>query len=508
MDVKSKRIAKNTLLLYARMIATMFIGIYTSRVILEALGVEDYGIYNVVGGFVGMFGLISGSLSSSIGRFITFELGKGNIERVNLVFSSAIIIQVIMISITVLALEVLGVWFLNNKLTIPVDRLPIANFVFQFSLLVLVIDAISIPYNATIIAHEKMSAFAYISIYQSVAALLVAIAVKNASFDHLLLYSVLTFLISVSVRLMYGTYCKRHFEECRFRLVFDKPLLKEMFAFSSWNFIGLLSGVLRDSGGNILINVFFNPAVNAARAVAMQVNSSIGRFVDGFLMAVNPQITKSYAMKDFDYLHKLICQSIRLSQYLFLLISLPIVFNIDYILDIWLKEVPEQTNIFVILIVLFTLSEIFSRPLISAMLATGKIRNYQIIVGGVQLLNLPLSYIVLILGGPAYSILIVAIILSQVCLFLRLYMLRGMIKLSIYKYISNVYFNVGKVVLLSMIMPIILGYLIDNNFLLFIVKCILTLLSSGLIILFIGCTKSDRLIVKCKIRNTIRKFSR
>ena len=189
MDVKSKRIAKNTLLLYARMIATMFIGIYTSTVILEALGVEDYGIYNVVGGFVGMFGLISGSLSSSISRYITFELGKGNIKRVNQVFSSAIIIQVIMISITVLALEVLGVWFLNNKLTIPVERLPIANWVFQFSLLVLVIDAISIPYNATIIAHEKMSAFAYISIYQSVAALLVAIAVKNASFDHLLFYS-------------------------------------------------------------------------------------------------------------------------------------------------------------------------------------------------------------------------------------------------------------------------------------------------------------------------------
>lgn len=368
----NKRIAKNTLLLYFRMLFLMAVSLYTSRVVLNALGVEDFGIYNVVGGVVAMFSVLSGSLSAAISRFITYELGKGNQENLNKIFSSAVTIQLILSGIIILLAETIGMWFLNAKMNIPEVRMEAANWVFQFSILTFAINLISIPYNASIIAHEKMSAFAYISILEAVGKLTIAYLITIAPIDKLIFYAILMCVVALVVRFTYGNYCKRHFSECTYHFVWDKQLLKQMFGFAGWNFIGASSAVLRDQGGNVVINLFCGPAVNAARGIASQVNNAVNQFVVNFMTALNPQITKSYAAGNKEYMMTLIFQGARLSFYMLLLLSLPILVNTHYILVLWLKIVPEHAVFFVQLILIFALSESISQPLITAMLATGK----------------------------------------------------------------------------------------------------------------------------------------
>lgn len=304
----NKRIAKNTMLLYFRMLFMMVISLYTSRIVLNALGVNDYGIYNVVGGVVAMFAILSGSLSASISRFITFEIGKGNVDRLKEVFCTAINVQIILIVCIIFLMETIGLWFLNYKMVIPEDRLFAANWVFQFSIATFAINLWSIPYNATIIAHEKMSAFAYISIFDAIAKLSAAFLIMYSPLDKLILYAFLIMITGLFQRVLYSVYCKRNFEECCYKLSFNRNITKEMFGFAGWNFIGASSAVLRDQGGNLLINLFFGPSVNAARGVAMSVNSAVLNFVSNFMTALNPQITKNYASGNYSYMFKLAFQ--------------------------------------------------------------------------------------------------------------------------------------------------------------------------------------------------------
>ena len=328
----NKRIAKNTLLLYFRMLFLMAVSLYTSRVVLNALGVEDFGIYNVVGGVVAMFSVLSGSLSTAISRFITYELGKGNKENLNKIFSSAVTIQFGLAGIIILLAETIGIWFLNIKMNIPEVRMEAANWVFQFSILTFAINLISVPYNASIIAHEKMSAFAYISILEAVGKLTIAYLITISPIDKLIFYAILMCAVALVVRLTYGNYCKRHFSECTYHFSWDKLLLKQMFGFAGWNFIGASSAILRDQGGNVVINLFCGPTVNAARGIAFQVNNAVNQFVTNFMTALNPQITKSYASGDKEYMMTLIFQGARLSFYMLFLLSLPILVNTHYIL--------------------------------------------------------------------------------------------------------------------------------------------------------------------------------
>lgn len=506
MEEKSKRIAKNTLLLYLRMLVTMAVGLFTSRVILKTLGVSDFGIYNVVGGFVGMFSMISGSLSSAIGRFITFELGKGNIEKLKIIFSTSVNIQIIFITIGIIIAEVFGLWFLNEKMVIPTERLYAANWVFHFSIICLAIDMLSIPYNACIIAHEKMSAFAYISIYEVLTKLLIAWLIVISPIDKLIFYSLLMCLVSLSMRIIYGYYCNKNFYECKYQFILNKQLLKDMFFFSGWNFIGLSSAILREQGGNLVINIFCGPTVNAARSIALQVNGAVSRFYSNFMMAVGPQITKSYAAKDYEYMAKLAHQGARLSFFLLFFLSLPIIINVHYILQLWLNIVPEHTPNFVILVMIFTMCESLSHPLITIMLATGKIRNYQIIVGGLQMLNLPISYILLKNGCIPETVLIVAIVLSLTCLMARLIMLKTMIRFSPSDYCSKVLVPVGKVFFVASIIPILVSLELENNFSSFIINCIIACICSATTIYFIGCNKTERKILKEKVQILINKI--
>ena len=503
----NKRIAKNTLLLYFRMLFLMVVSLYTSRVILNALGVEDFGIYNVVGGVVAMFSVISGSLSAAISRFITYELGKEDKSKLNKIFSASVTIQLLLSLIIVVLIESVGVWFLNAKMTIPVDRLTAANWVLQFSIITFVINLISVPYNAAIIAHEKMSAFAYISILEAVGKLAIAFLIMWSPIDKLIYYAILMCTVAVIVRLTYGHYCKKHFVECTYHFHWDKDILKHMFGFAGWNFIGASSVVLRDQGGNIILNIFFEPTVNAARGIANQVNTAITGFVQNFMTALNPQITKSYASGDKEYMMTLMFQGARLSFYMLLLLSLPVLIHTHYILVIWLKLVPAHAVLFVRLILIFALCESISNPLITAMLATGKIRNYQIVVGGLQLLNLPLSYLCLKLGSMPECILIVAIIISLACLFARLYMLRGMIGLSSISYMKNVFLNVLTVALLSAILPCMLFYYMNETALSFMTISLVAILCTLIVEFYIGCNQKERTFVLNKIKAIKHKIS-
>ena len=504
----NKRIAKNTLLLYFRMLFMMVVSLYTSRVVLNALGVEDYGIYNVVGGIVLMFNVISGSLSAAITRFITYELGKGNQEKLKRIFSSAVTIQLGLAVIIILLAEIIGVWFLNAKMNIPIPRILAANWVFQFSVFTFAINLISIPYNATIIAHERMSAFAYISIIEAIGKLVIAYLIMVSPIDKLIFYAILMCCVALIVRFCYGIYCTRHFSECHYHFIWDKQLLKNMFSFASWNFIGASSAILRDQGGNIVINIFCGPAVNAARGIAFQVNNAIQGFATNFMTALNPQITKSYASGEHKYMLTLIFQGARLSFYMLLLLSMPIILNTHYILSIWLGIVPDHTVLFIQLVLIFALSESLSQPLITAMLATGRIRNYQIIVGGLQMMNLPLSYFLLKFGFIPETIIGVAIFISQCCLAARLILLRKMIGLPPKEYLKKVYLNVLLVTSIAFIMPFFAARQLEESFLSFIILCILTVICTGATIYYIGCNKAERLFLLNKVHNIRNKILR
>ena len=502
----NKRIAKNTLLLYFRMLFLMAVSLYTSRVVLNALGVEDYGIYNVVGGIVAMFTMISGTLSAAISRFLTVEIGRNDKERLKIVFSSSVTIQLGLAVLIVLLVEPIGIWFLNNKMVIPVERLEVAGYVLQFSIFTFVINLISIPYNATIIAHERMSAFAYISIVEALGKLSIAYLIVISPIDKLLFYAILMFSVAIIIRVVYRTYCKHHFDECTYHFIFDKTLLMKMFSFAGWNFIGSTSGVLRDQGGNLLINLFAGPAVNAARGIAMQVNHAIISFINNFLMALNPQIIKSYATGDYSYMMTLIMQGARLGFYMLLMLSLPVLVSTHYILSLWLGIVPEHSVLFVQLILILSLSDSISFPLITAMLATGDIKNYQIVVGSLQLLNIPLSYLFLSMGHIPETVTIVAIFLSQCCLVARLVMLKRLIHLPIKKYFQNVYLNVLKVTIFALIIPFLLKSKLDEGFISFLILSLLSVLSVIFSIYIIGCNKEERFLLLTKAKSIKSKI--
>ena len=489
------------------MLFSMGISLYTSRVVLNELGIDDYGIYNVVGGIVAMFHVISGALSSAISRFITFELGRDNTDKLKKVFSSAITIQIFIAIIIIILAESIGLWFLNNKMVIPIDRLNAAHWVYQFSIVTFAINLISVPYNAAIIAHEKMSAFAYIGIIEVISKLVISLAIAISPIDKLIFYGQMLMIIAVFIRVIYTYYCKKHFEECsEYKFIFDKVLFKEMFGFAGWNFIGSSSAVLRDQGGNILINMFNGPEVNAARGLAMQVSAAIQGFVTNFMTALNPQITKSYASGQYDYMMTLIFQGARLSYYILLLLSLPVIFNAQYLLSLWLETVPDHTVAFVQLILIFAMSESLAAPLVTAMLATGDIRNYQLVVGGLQLLNMPISYVLLRFGYAPEVIFIVAIFISVCCEMARLYMLRKMIKLPVRFFISKVYFNVIGVTLVASIIPFLFVVNSEVSFMNFLVCCLICVTSTMISIYFIGCDRNDRELVMKFLNNIIQKI--
>lgn len=490
----TKRIAKNTMMLYCRMLFSMLISLYTSRVVLNTLGVEDYGIYNVVGGFVAMFSLISGSLSSSVGRFLTFELGRGDMDRLKRTYSTSLLIHIVLAVIIFVSMETIGVWFLNNKLTIPTERIYAANWVFQASIFSFMFGLLAVPYNALIVAHERMSAFAYIGILEITLKLAIVLFVAHCPFlfDKLITYSLLLTGLGILMRFVYVSYCRRNFSESEFHLKIDKSYLKEMASFAGWNFIGCSALLLKNQGTDVLLNLYFGPVVNAARGIASVVNGAISSFSGNFMTALNPQITKSYAANDREYSQLLVERGARFSFFIMFIFALPIFLEADFVLTIWLKQYPEHTVNFVRLILVLSFCDIVSNTLITLQSATGKIRNYQLAVGITLLMNFPLSYICLYWDCPPESVLVVAVFVSIACMVLRLYFVQQSTQLSIRRFLLKVCVRILFVVVCSSILPIIFRSNMEYGCLRFLVVGAISVLSSGVMILLLGCTKGER----------------
>ncbi len=503
-SANNKRIAKNTLMLYIRMLFTMGVSLFTSRVVLQTLGVEDYGVYSVVGGIIIMFSFINGGMISATQRFLTFEIGKGNLPQLKRVFSTSLQIHAIIALIIVLLGETVGLWFLYEKLVIPASRMTAAFWVYQCSIVACVVNIMSVPYNADIIAHEKMSAFAYISILEVILKLAIVYALYITPWDKLITYAILILSVQLIIRFVYARYCSKHFEESHYHHQIDKPLFKEMFTFAGWSFWGNLAGVLYTQGLNMMLNIFFGPIVNAARGIAVQVQSTVHQFVSNFQVALNPQITKNYAIGHLSQMHSLMFRSARFSFFLLFFLTLPVLLETDYLLAIWLKTVPTDAVVFTRWMVVISLLHTMSNPCIIANQATGKVKVYQAVVGGILMLILPISYIVLRLGAPAYSVFIVHFCVESVAQVARMYMLRKLINLPMRAYLRHIYLPVLLVVAISVLLPMYVHCQLVEGLNRFLIVGTVCVLSVGLTVFFVGLTKDERKFFYHKVLQLLR----
>lgn len=484
-ESNNKRIFKNTMFLYARMFLLMAIGIYTSRVVLNLLGFVDFGLYNVVGGFVAMFAIFTRSLSNAIGRYLTISLGENNIDRTRVVFCTSLIILFIFSAIVLILFEVVGLWFINYKMVVPADRINAVNWVYQFSIVSFIVSLISVPYNSLIVAHERMNAFAYISLIEGTLKLGSAMIISLFSADKLIAWGLIQVLCSLLVRYIYGAYCTRHFSECKFTRVFDKNLLKDMGVFAGWNFIGEFAGILRNEGINVLLNLYYGPIVNSSNAIAMQVNGVVGQFSGNFLTAANPQIYKYYGAHDLHKCYKLVQETSYLSFLLMLVLVAPILCETDFILKIWLDKVPQFSSDFVRLILVLALIEVISYPVISMQRATGIMKNYQIVTGTIHLLNFPLSWLFLYLGMPVVIVYDIAIIIAIINTFARLYMLKKIVPISIKKFFKHV---IVRIIVLSLLVLLIIHFLSFGH----IINMLASTISCIVLIFVVGINSTER----------------
>lgn len=500
----NKRIAKNTLVLYVRMLFTMGISLFTSRVILQTLGVEDYGISSVVGGVISMFTFINAAMVSSTQRYLNFELVRGDANQLRSVFSTSLQIHALIALAIIVLSETVGLWFLNEKLVIPEARMTAATWVYQCSILSCAVSIMSTPYNAVIVAHEKMSAFAYISILDVSLKLLVVYLLVVLPFDKLIILAILNLLVQLFIRYIYTLYCHRHFPESYFQFWFNKTLFKEMFGFAGWSFWGNLAAILYTQGLNMMLNIFFGPIVNAARGIAVQVQSAVQQFVGGFQTALNPQITKNYASNNLPQMHSLMFRSARFSFLLLFFLSLPVLMETNFILTLWLKTVPDDAVIFTQIMICISLIYTTANPCIIANQATGKVKIYQMVVGGILLLILPISYVVLKLGAPAYSVFIVHFCIESLAQFSRMYMLRKLIHLPLWQYMKNIYIPIVSTVVIAIILPLVVRMQVAEGWLRFLAVGFTCVLSVGASSYFIGFTKQERVFFLDKSLRLLR----
>lgn len=502
----NKRIAKNTLLLYARMLFLMIISLYTSRVVLNTLGVEDYGINNVVSGFIGMLSFLSGSLGAASSRFITYDLGIGDMSTMKRTFGNIVTIHLLLAVIILILGETIGLWFVLNKLQIPENRMTAALWVYQFSIFSFMLSIVSVPYNATIIAHERMKAFAYISIVDAILKLLIVYMLVVIPYDKLIIYAILFFCIQVLDRVVYGIYCYRHFEETKTKLAFNKKLFKEIFSFAVWTMNGNLAVIGYTQGINVLLNLFFGPIVNAARGVAVQVQSVVQNFCNNFQMALNPQLTKSYAQNDLDHMQQLLKVSSKFSFFLLFVISLPLMLEAPLVLKWWLGIVPEHTVNFLRLILCSSMLIALSNPLVVSVHATGKIKKFQAIEGTMLLFIVPIAYILLKFFGirPEY-VFCVHIAVEVLTQYARVRIVLPMISMKCIDYLKEVIAPIIKVIVITPILPLITYHYIGQSVMTFFIICFISVICVLGGVYYLGCIKSEREFIINKIRQIIFK---
>lgn len=459
-ESNNKRIAKNTLLLYGRMLLTVGISFYTTRLILANLGVSDYGVYNVIGGFVSMFYMVTSTMTSAISRYLTFDLGTGKIDELRKTFSTSMYILLALSLVVLLLAETLGLWFVNTKLNFESDRMVAANCVYQFSLLSFIFQMVSVPYSSSVVSHEKFGLFAAVQIVQVVVNLLIALFLSMCPMDKLIAYGFLMLCTSVLVQLIYYYYCRRKFEECKLMFNLDLEKFRSMSKFAGWNFLTPISSMLSTSGVNMAMNIYFGTTVNAARGVTGQINGLVGAFAKNFGLALNPQITKSYACKDVDYTIQLVYRGARFSYLLLLLIGLPIMIETDFFLSVWLKEVPPYTVIFVRLQIFYALLDQLVQTSFTLNGATGHVRNNQILISTTQVFILVASLLTMMLGGSPVAVAWVLNIAYIIIVIPRVLINKPYVNISVRYFLENVIYRTFAVTIVSAI-PC---YLIVENF--------------------------------------------
>lgn len=501
MAVNKTRIAKNTLMLYIRMILVMVVTLFTTRIVLKNLGVDDYGIYNVVAGVVSMFAFLNSSMAGATQRFLSFELGINDEKRVNLVFCQSVLIHLLIALIVFVLAETIGLWFVYNKLVIPPDRFSAAMWVYQISILSFIFQIINVPYHAAIIAHEKMNVYAWVSILDVSCKLGVAYLISISPIDRLICYSLLILMTTIIMFLFYRIYSVRHFKECHFSFIFNRDKFTEMFSFAGWNIIGNMAYTLRAQGSNILLNMFFGPTVNAARGLAHQVDGAVEQFVHNFQTASNPQIVKSYALQEYTESIHLVCQCSKFSFFLMMLIGVPVFFQIDYILSIWLTSVPEYTAIFVQLILLNSIVDSISKAIMTYIKATGKVKWYMIIQGGFYLLTLPVIYLFLKLGFSPISSMVVILVFTFLGTFLRLVVVH-----SITGHFSILYFFKTVMIPTTIVGVVVFGTFMliskivtTNSFLDLLINTAVMVLIISAVIWLIGINRSEKAYIKALV---------
>lgn len=484
----------------------MAVSLYTSRVVLKVLGVEDFGIYNVVGGVIAMLGILNNSMAVSSQRYFTFELGRGDMVKLSQTFSVCFSIFAAISFLTVILAETIGLWFLNTQLTIPSNRLAAANWVYQFTIISSVFNLMVTPYNAAIIAHEKMDVYAYISILDVILKLAIVYLLVIFDMDKLILYGFLLMMLFILNAALYMAYCNRNYKETKYTFYWNKSLFGQIGAYSFWNLFGALAGLAKGQGLNILLNMFFTPAVNAARGIAYQVNSVVSQFFMNFFTAVRPQITKYYAQDDLNNMFSLIFRSSKFSYYLILLVSLPICVEAPFIINLWLGQIPQYTVEFVRLVIIVTAIDSTSNPMMTAAHATGRIKLYQSLVGTIIILNIPISYLVLKCGGTPTSVFFISIMLSTIAFFVRIWIVKRLIKqFPVREYLTNVCGTILTVTIGSAIFPGIIGYVCDEGIFISIANCILCVLCTCLIIYTLGMTKGEQTFVVNAIKSKIHR---
>jgi O-antigen/teichoic acid export membrane protein len=492
MQSNTRRIAKNTLMLYFRQILIMLVSLYTVRVVLETLGAEDYGIYNVVAGVVTRFGFLSISMATATQRYLSFEIGKGDFEQLKKIFSLSFEIYVLIAVIVLLLAETVGLWFVANKLVIPMERQNAAFWIYQFSIISFVFSILTSPYMAAIISHEDMNIYAYVSIIEVALKLGIVFLLQLIQWDNLKLYGLLLCSVVALIALVYWTICRFKYPECKVSKYWNQKLFKEITSYTGWNLFGSLVGIFKIQAINILLNQFFNPVIVAARGIASTVNSAVISFSNNFSTALRPQIIKSYAADNRKEMLKIMFYGSKGTYFLMYLFTLPLVLEANTVLSLWLKSPPEYTVLFTRLALIDALIDSISYPIMTVAQATGKIKLYQSVVGGILLLNLPVSWVLLLRGAPAYSVMITAICLTFIAFIARLLILKRLIDYSMVYFLKEVLLPVTKISILSAIIPFILYNILETGIVRLLMVAGLSILSVCGFVYMFGLSYQDR----------------
>lgn len=501
----NRRIARNTIFLYIRTFVAMVIGLYTSRMILEVLGVSDFGIYNVVGGLIAMMAFVNGSFNVAIGRYLTFELGRKDFAAYNRVFNTSLVIQCCLALLVLVVAETVGLWFVNHRLVIPVGRLTAANWVYQAAIIGMILSIINSPFSATINAHERMNVVAYVGIGESFAKLAIVISLYWWNYDKLIIWAILFLMITVASVGIQMIYVRRQFPHTAVNLRHDRSIVKSMATFSGWNMFGTIAWTLKDQGINIVLNLFGGPVINAARGVSYQVKSAILSLQNGFQSAVNPQLTKNYAADDLQATHRLLCRSSKISFFLLLIPAIPVCFEVSFLLGLWLVEVPGYAPMFTVLVISEALIEVFGGPSITALMATGKIKWYQIVVGSILLLNLPVAYLLLKVGCPIWTPFIVAIVMTATGHLARLKFISRQLLMPLRVYFRDVIGRCLLVASVSVIVPLAIYLAMPQGYLRIIILVPASLLSTGITIWVLGLDAGERNFVRNAITSRLSR---